>query len=320
DQYHLKIIKDGYLPWEKTVQIKKETVYQTDAQLFRAVPDLKPLTYTGAVNPVVSPDHTTIIYAVASASATLNNGLYQLSLSDRPLPLNKNLPKQLYSNLPYLNWSDFTFEFSPDSLSVLATNGLATYLIDLTSTSNSKNLYDITPRLSLIKQEWDQLTTEIINNKIKDLPEQIRQVVSTTSAKNISYSSSEEKVLYLADHDGQMKDSYITPPPAQSQQTQHRDLQANHYYIYDIKDDTNFLLGSVESISRPFWLPNSNNIVYVSDSQIKTVEYDNTNTQTLFAGEFQADTVYPWSDGNRIITLTSAYSPATKNLYAISIR
>jgi len=56
DEYHIKIVKDGYLPWEKTIQIKKETVYQTDTQLFRSVPDLKPITFTGALNPQASPD------------------------------------------------------------------------------------------------------------------------------------------------------------------------------------------------------------------------------------------------------------------------
>ena len=75
--YQLKITKDGFLPWQKTVTIKPETVYQADIQLFSTVPNLKPITLTGAINPAVNTDNTKIIYAVASASATKDE-LYNL--------------------------------------------------------------------------------------------------------------------------------------------------------------------------------------------------------------------------------------------------
>ena len=61
--YHIKITKDGYLPWDKDIQIKKEVVFQTDAQLFRSAPDLKPITYAGAINPTISNDGSKVIFA-----------------------------------------------------------------------------------------------------------------------------------------------------------------------------------------------------------------------------------------------------------------
>ncbi len=322
DSYQIKIVKDGYLPWQKTAQIQKEIVFQTDAQLFRAVPDLKPLTLTGAINPSISPDNSKIVYAVASASASLDNGLYQLDLNSRPTPLSKNLPKLIYPNFPALNWSQFTFEFSPDSRSLLATNQSQkiTYLINLEAPVSRHSLFDISHRLLLIKQEWQQLVIQIVQNKIKNLPNEIKQLISTSSANSVSFSSSDNKILYLANKNGSIKDHYITPPPAQSTQPQTRQIQANHYYVYDLINDSNFPIGPFDSIKNPFWLPNSNNIAYVHDQQIKIVEYDNTNTHTLFANNFNNQVVYPWPDGSRIITLTSAYLGATENLYAITIR
>ena len=53
---------------------------------------------------------------------------------------------------------------------------------------------------------------------------------------------------------------------------------------------------------------------------IQTVEYDNTNKLTLFAGNFDKNVVYPWLDGSKIITLTAPYNNAQENLYSISIR
>lgn len=324
--YTIKIVKDGYLPWQKQITIKKEVVFQTNAQLFRAVPDLKPLTLTGAINPALSPNNSKIIYAVASASAAADNGLYQLDLTDRPLPLAKNLPKQLAPNYPKINWSQFHFEFSPDSQSVLASSPQANYLLKL-DTPISRQLFDITPRLSLIQQQWQQQLSQIIHNKIKSLPPELQSVISTQSAETVSFSSADNLILYLAQADSQLKDSYITPPPAQSTQPQTRQIKKGFYYVYDIKQDTNFILGPApnsnskdSALQNPFWLPNSQNIIYTQDKKIKTIEYDGTNNQTIFAGDFDTNVVFPWSDGSSIVTLTSAYPGAPANLYAVSIR
>jgi hypothetical protein len=67
-------------------------------------------------------------------------------------------------------------------------------------------------------------------------------------------------------------------------------------------------------------LPNSNNIIFVEADKINVMDYDGTNKQTLYAGNFNKNTVYPWSDGSRIITLTVPYLNATSNLYSITIK
>ena len=321
NEYTIKIIKDGYLPWQKTVQIKKELVYQTDTQLFRSSPDLKPITLTGAISPSLSPDNSRVIFSVASASASKDNGLYLLELSNSPIFLAKNSAKQLSSNLQNLDWSKFTFTFSPDSKQVLAHNTVnnVNYLINLDTTTDYKNLYDITAKLSLIKEEWATQEQQIIKTKFERLPIELQSFISTNSAKNISFNTDEDKVLYLAQTDGNLKKDIMTPPPAQSTQAQSRDIKKDNYYVYDLKDDTNFLIGP-KSIYNLNWLANSNNLIYIEDQKIQTIEYDNTNKQTLFAGNFNKDAVYTWLDGNKIIALTAPYNNAQENLYSISIR
>lgn len=321
DNYTIKIVKDGYLPWQKNIQIKKEIVYQTDTQLFRSAPDLKPVTLTGAINPAVSPDGSLVIFSVASASAAKDNGLYLLELSDNPIFLAKNLAKQLSSNLPQLDWSKFTFTFSPNSKQILAKNIInnINYLIDLNTNTDYKNLYDVTAKLTLIKEEWDLQEQQIIKSKLAVLPPELQSFISTNSAKNIIFNSDETKVLYLTQNDGDLKKDIINPPPAQSTQIQSRNIKKDNYYVYDLKDDTNFFIGP-KDLYNLNWLANSNNLIYIEDQKIQTIEYDSTNKQTLFAGNFNKDAVYPWLDGNKIITLTAPYSNAQENLYSISIR
>ena len=50
--YVVSIKKDGFLAWNKTITIEKETVTQVDAFLVSAAPSLTALTFSGAVNPV----------------------------------------------------------------------------------------------------------------------------------------------------------------------------------------------------------------------------------------------------------------------------
>lgn len=317
-QYSIKIIKDGYLPWSKLVSIKKELVFQTDTQLYRSVTDLKPITISGAIHPSLSPDGSKVIYAIASASAIKDNGLYQIDLYDNLLPLSRNSPRQIAQNFPGIDWSKFTFTFSPNSHSVLASNRHLNYLLNLDSPINLSQLFDATPRLSIINQEWQQQSANLIQSKLERLPANLRPLVSTESALQISHS--DDKVLYLAKTNGNLPSNLITPPPTQSTQIQSRQIKSGNYYAYDLRDDTNFLLGPGSALQNPLWLPNSNSIIFVENNEIKVIDYDSTNKLTLFRGNFDPSLVFPWSDGSRIITLLSFYPGAPQNLYSITIR
>lgn len=319
--YQIKIVKDGYLPWQKDIEIKKEVVYQTNTQLFRSSPDLKAITTTGAINPTLSPNGNLVIFSVASASASKDNGLYLLRLSDTAVSLFKNPIEQLSPNYQNIDWSDYLFTFSPNSKQVIAKNTIKNinYLINLTNTITLKNLYDVTARLPIIQQEWKLQEEEIVKAKLEALPLELHPFISTESAKNTLLNNDETKVLYLAQSNGSLKADIITPPPAQSTQAQVRDINKDNFYVYDLEDDTNYLIGSKELLNIS-WIPNSNNLIYVENQEIKTVEYDNTNKQTLFAGIFNKNNVFTWLDGSKIITLIAPYNNAQENLYSISIR
>ena len=320
--YSLKIHKDGFLPWQKTITIKPETVYQTDIQLFSAVPDLKPLTLTGAINPSSNIDNTKIVYAVASASASKDNGLYIIESNGLPISIIRGIFRQLSPNTATIDWSKFNFTFSPNSREILATNSATktNYLLNLDTPIDPVNLIDSTDKLEVINQEWQAQTEILITAKLSRLPQDIQSLVSTSSARDIQFSSDENKILYLAQSDGDITKNIITPPPAQSTQNQSRAVKKDNYYVYDLKDDTNFLIGYKDSLSNPNWLPNSNNIIFVKNKDLIVIDYDGTNQQTLFSSNFDPNSVYPWVDGSKIVILTSAYPSAPANLYTISTK
>ena len=320
--YSLKINKDGFLPWQKTITIKPETVYQADIQLFSAVPDLKPLTLTGAINPSSNIENTKIVYAVASASATKDNGLYLIESNGLPVSLIRGISRQLFPNTATIDWSKYSFTFSPNSREILATSldGKINYLLNLDTFIDPAKLTDKTNDLSTINQNWQIQTTTILAAKLDRIPKEIQPLVSTSSAKNIQFSSDENKILYLAQIDGDITKNIITPPPAQSTQNQNRAIKKDNYYVYDLKDDTNFLIGNKNDFTELRWIPNSNNIVFVQGQNLNVIDYDGTNQQTLFSSNFDPNCVYPWVDGSKIVILTSPYPTAPANLYTISIK
>lgn len=322
--YTIKIAKDGYLPWEKNIQVKNEVVYQTDADLFRSAPDLRPISLTGAINPAASPDNTKIAYAVASASATKDNGLYLYENNNLPFPLVKSSPKLLSQNSASIDWSKAEFVFSPNSRQLLANfkSTGAHYLFNLDTFANNRQLYDITPQLSIIISDWNRQEQEIASARYDRLPKDLQALVSTTSAKDILFSSdtTNELIFYLASNSGQLRSQLPQPPPAQSTQPQQRQVKKDYYYVYDPKDDTNFEIGSKDDIQYPSWLPNTNDIVYVSHNEIKVIEYDGTNEQKLYGGNFNQKLIVPSLDGTHLITITATYPGAPENLYAITIK
>ena len=318
--YIVKIIKDGYLPWQKQIRIKKELVSQTDTQLFRSVSDIKPLTLTGAINPTVDHNGTKIVYAVASASASKDNGLYVLDTVDSALPLGRNQPRQIAPNYSYLDWSKFKFTFSPNSKTILATNNTVTYQIPLDSSFSPKMLVDASSQIELINQDWEKQLFQISLPKLDKIPLELKEVVSTESARHISFGTSEEKILYLAKNSIRLPQDIITPPPIQNIQTQSRNIESGNWYVYDLKEDTNFLIGNNNSLTNIAWIPNSDNLMFVQDNSIKVIDYDNTNQHILYSNSFSHELVTPWTDGNKIVILTSNYSGGQENLYTVTIR
>src|SRR3990167_9865082 len=77
-EYKIKIQQDGYITWEKSLTIEAELVTQTNTRLFPAVPNITPITFSGALNPIPSPDGQKIVFSVANANTDAKNGLYVL--------------------------------------------------------------------------------------------------------------------------------------------------------------------------------------------------------------------------------------------------
>jgi len=312
--YLLKISKEGYHSWEKNIRIKAELVSQVEAQLFRASSELKPLFEHQILNPTTSPDKTKIIYAVASSSAiSKENGLFLTEITELPFLMSRSSERQLFPNTSSLDWSKYTFEFSPNSKQVLALskNNSSAYLFSLESNQNVNSLFNISSQLTQIKKQWQEDKENNFQEMLAKVPDGIRSFVATDSSA-LSFNTQESKFIYKASQNGEVPNLLPSPPPTQSIQTQQRNLIKNFYYVYDIKEDTNFLIGpaSLEQVS---WIPYSDNILYLDNNQIRVCDYDATNYQTIYVDSLIPKAILPTPDGYRLII-------SKDTLYSITLR
>ncbi len=236
-EYQIEIKRDGYTPWKKSLILKEELVAQTNATLFPSVPNLKPLTFTGALNPIPSPDGTKIAYFVTSASTSTKNGLWLVDLSDHTFSLDKE-PRQITRILePKFNTASITW--SPDSREILLSLTSANYLLDSNRFNDAASLQDVTARLPIIFSEWEETLYRKELERLLTLPNELQQI-ATSSATNLYFSPDEQKLLYTATKAVTIPGDLIPSLPAESTQAEERVLEPGATYVYDLKEDKNF--------------------------------------------------------------------------------
>jgi len=226
--------------------IKQELVTQTNANLFRAVPSLTPLTIQGATNIHPSPDGHKIAFAVASASSTLKNGLYILELSSGGTISSPKSPRQIAASTSTLDFSTADILWSPDSTELLVhfaptPTNTSTHLLDVNGTSNLPQLPDVTIRLALILAEWEEQLAIEETRQFNLLPPAFQQI-ATQSSTNIFFSPNNERLMYTATASATLPDNLIERPLITNTQPENRVLEAGNLYVYDLKEDRNFLI------------------------------------------------------------------------------
>ena len=352
-EYHVKIAKDGFISWEKTLQLEPELVTQTNARLFPSVPDLKPLTFSGAVNLTPSPDGQKIAFVVENATTDTKNGLYVIDLLDRPLGF-KSDPRQITRASQKYDYAQAQLTWSPDSMEMVASFNLdedneANLLLNATNFNDLTDIKDITARLPVILTEWHQELDKKQLERLHQLPD-FMQEVATQSADLVFFSPDEDMLMYTATASAQIPEELIPSLPASSTQPEQRNLEPSNTYVYDLEEDKNFWISYTEIQSQEFgtftgsselnqlsllanrysplpklnlqWFPDSRHIIKVHEDKIDIIEYDNTNHQTVYAGPFADGFAYPWPNGNRLIILASLNggSNLPPNLYSINLK
>lgn len=342
--YDITIAKDGFQSWQKHMKIQGEVVAKVEALLLPTNPSLTALTATGVVNPVLSPDGSKLAYiipdkaATTSASlATTKPGVWILDLVDKPLGLNRDARQLAASG--GINFSTATLLWSPDSKTILASLSPTTeYLLRTDETSPSpQRISDI----KLLQNDWKTIKEERIKDQLVTVPPAFTSVASM-AASLIAFSPDETKILYEATASATLVPAIVPPIIGANPTEESRTLTPNNIYVYDIKEDKNYLVAKrsqllptptgTQKIKQPtsamdiahvlHWLPTSKHLVVVSKDKVEIMDYDAANRRTAYAGPFWDSFAVPWASGGKLVILTNLNSAASavNNLYIVNLK
>lgn len=305
--YTIRIVKEGYLPWEKKLRVQGEVAVKTDALLFPGNPSLSPLTTTGILKPTLSPDGTRVAYLVPG-------GLWLLELSDKPFGPNRD-PQQLAANDPLLSSPDVALLWSPDSREVIIKTKTTAHLYTVGKT---QTFTDVSINLPTILKQWESDRKTKVGQKLAGFPQEFSNIASN-SAHILSFSPDENKILYEATVSATIP-IIINPPLLASNPTPEiRDISPGKLYVYDTKEDKNFTVAGTNDM---LWFPTSNHLLLSQNGKIDIMEYDGANRVTVYAGPFTDGFLAPWPNGSRLVILTNLNPGASSlpNLYSVNLR
>ncbi|TSC65609.1 MAG: Uncharacterized protein CEO21_369 [Microgenomates group bacterium Gr01-1014_80] len=299
-EYTVKVIKEGFIPWEKTVKVNEGLVTDLKVTLFPAIPTIYPLTFNSVKNPVLSPDGGKLVFIVPSGKKP---GVWVWTFIDnRPIAFARGgQPHQIAAN-GSINYNEAALRWSPDSKQVLASIGDNNYLLQDEQLNTEPR--DITPTLTNTNKTWEDELKQRDWAKLLTIQD-VAKRQEASSAAIVRWSPDETKLLFRKDQ----------------LSAKEKDPKAilGGFKVFDLETESKY---DIPDARTQTWLPDSRHIVLVEDGKISIVEFDGTNQAVIYAGNFEDNFAFAWPDSSRLVVISSFPTPTASepNLYGINLK
>lgn len=203
-KYKVRLTKEGYIPWEKEINVNNQIIAEVEAILWPATPAPNPITNTGAVNVHVSPDGQKIAYAIRYSEKD-KAGLWVMDMAKRTVFSGPSTDfTQITKNTSQTDYSNAKITWSPDSKQILATlqessnqetRFTRNYLLDITKMND--NPIDETLTKENLLSEWHVEYVKKQNiraSKLNGDPDGIK--IASDSAMPLKWSYDETMFMY----------------------------------------------------------------------------------------------------------------------------
>lgn len=307
--YDISIKKDGYFSWNKRLTIEKEIVTQADAHLFRVVPSLSPITFSGVGEATPSDDFTKIAYSVPEG------GLWVIETTNLPLGFSRDPRRITDGALKGASW-----EWSPDGREILLTTTNGVFLLGAGTFTPQNSRINIVSTKKQLLADWEKERKQKLNGQIASLPDPLVDLLSRKTS-SVFFSPDKSKILYTASSSATLADGLIKHVPGASTQKQERNIRPGKTYVYDIKEDRNFLVEDRLQNKRIAWLATSGHLLLAENEKVSILDYDGTNKQAVYTGSYVSPNGFSTLSNNRILILTDlGASNSLPNLYSLNLK
>lgn len=304
--YNLRIIKNGFVMWEKEIEIFPELVTDITAVLISQSPRLEPLTNTGARQPTISPSLTKLAFFSKDGSAP---GVWVIPLTGDALSLFRSNPYVVLEDTPGTLFSQGkTIEWSPDEKELLVeTEDSQFYTVNL-DTGESTFITDS----EKIKNEWAEILVQRRIDFIEklDIPEDLREIAIS---KDTMWAPDNKKFMYTVENGDVIE-----------------------YKVYNMEkpipvgekvESTVLTWGKDDPQPAISWYADSFHMVVTemnpedeNRGKVSLIRIDGTNKVEIFNNVLYSNNVYSSSGGDKLVILTSFKSGEQTDLYTIGIR
>lgn len=293
-EYTVRVVKEGFIPWEKKVTVREGLVTDLKVTLFPAIPTIYPLTFAGVKNPLLSPDESKLAYIVPTGKKA---GVWVWTLiSDQPIAFARGAQPHQIAESRLIDYSESLLRWSPDSKQILATVGGNNYLLKDDGINSEPR--DITPILTATLKTWDEDQKTKDDARVLNIKKLEARKIASSSA-SLKWSPDETKFMFSGKSDASKEKLQLK--------------------AYDLETDEQF---EIPEALTHLWLPDSRHIVLVEKDQISVIDFDGINKAVIYAGKFESKFVFPWPDSSRLVIISSFPTPTASepNLYGINLK
>ena len=232
--YSIKVVKEGFIPWEKQIEVKEGLVNEIKITLFPAIPTMYPLTFNGVSSPTLSEDGSKLAYIVPSTAGKKAGVWVWTMVNNQPIAFARSAEPHQIAAGTTADFSKATLKWSADSSQVLATVGNSNFLLDADSLNTDPR--DITPTLALTTKGWEE--DKVAKNQVRTL------AILNNNLRKVASDSAE--VFWAPDETKFMTNSKV----------------------YDLEENEEYSLPQAKA---QIWLPNSKHIILIKENTISTI-------------------------------------------------
>ncbi|OGC49932.1 hypothetical protein A2716_01060 [candidate division WWE3 bacterium RIFCSPHIGHO2_01_FULL_40_23] len=305
--HKLKVVKNGFVTWEKDIEVFEQLVTDITAVLVSKTPRLEPLTSEGANSPVISPTLTKIAYFTKDGKKPgvwvfpLGGNIQVNLFKTAPDVILEDTAKIIFSNGEYIEWS-------PDEKELLVkVDENRLFTADLAS-----KVFETTTSAELTRKTWNEKIMEKRSLFLSRLA--LSDEVNKLALDPETVWSPDEKKFMYKEKDGDFtlyKVYNLEKPLPVGEKT--------NYTVFSVKNDT--------PQPKVYWYNDSFHLITVegdikkeNKGSIYLIRIDGTNKTEVYNNTLYSDIAFSTPYGDKIVILTSFRSNNQTDLYAIGIR
>lgn len=321
-KYTLKIVKSGFVPWSKEVEVFAELVTDITAVLISQSPRLEPLTNTGAKAPSISPTLSKVAFFSKDENSP---GVWVIPLIDGSLNIFRANAENVLLDTTLRAYSDGNrIEWSPDEKSILVTidqpadalNPAADTLTNINSqyflVTLGTNAVEEILDPALTREEWNKQTAvkrEAFLAQI-DIPD------------NMKVESLKESTIWAPDNKKFLYEKI------NGEITEYRVFNMEKPLPIGEKIDTLVFTTGINELKPVIsWYSDSYHLILTEDysedtnrGAISLIRIDGSNKTEIYSNTLHSDMVYSAPGGDKLIITTSFKSGDQTDLYTLGIR